>query len=58
MKKSLIKAPKLKRGFAVMSAEQKSEIARKGGLKVSKNRKHMAEIGSLGGANSHRGAKK
>lgn len=58
MKNSRIKAPKLKRGFAVMSPEQKSEIARMGGLKVSKNRKHMANIGRVGGERSHQGDKK
>jgi uncharacterized protein len=45
---------KSRRGFAAMSAEQQLEIARKGGLTVSRNRKHMANIGRLGGEHSHR----
>lgn len=48
---------KLKRGFAVMSQEQRSRIASLGGLAVSKGSKgkiHMARIGSIGGTISAR----
>jgi general stress protein YciG len=45
---------KQKRGFAVMSPDQKSEIARQGGLAVSRNSRHMADIGRLGGEASAR----
>lgn len=38
-----------KRGFAALSKEQRTEIARKGGKAVSENKAHMAEIGSKGG---------
>lgn len=37
------------RGFASMDAEQQRAIARKGGVAVSENRAHMAEIGRKGG---------
>ncbi len=40
------------RGFASMDREQQRAIARKGGLAVSQNRQHMAEIGRKGGENS------
>lgn len=50
-------APKLKRGFAVMSKEKRSAIAALGGITVSRNRRHMVEIGRLGGAKSHKGDK-
>lgn len=46
---------KSRRGFAAMSSEQQREIARKGGLTVSRNRRHMAEIGRVGGEHSHGG---
>lgn len=46
---------KSRRGFAAMSAEQQREIARKGGLTVSRNRRHMADIGRIGGEHSHGG---
>ena len=46
---------KSRRGFAAMSSEQQKEIARKGGLTVSRNRRHMAEIGRVGGEHSHGG---
>ncbi len=46
---------KSRRGFAAMSSEQQREIARKGGLTVSRNRRHMAEIGRIGGEHSHGG---
>ena len=44
-----------RRGFAAMSPEQQREIARKGGLTVSRNRRHMADIGRIGGEHSHGG---
>lgn len=37
------------RGFAAMSGDAQREIARKGGVAVSKDRQHMAEIGRKGG---------
>ena len=40
------------KGFASMDREQQRAIARKGGLAVSQNRQHMAEIGRKGGENS------
>jgi uncharacterized protein len=46
---------KSRRGFAAMSSEQQREIARKGGLTVSRNRRHMADIGRIGGEHSHGG---
>jgi general stress protein YciG len=46
---------KSRRGFAAMSADQQREIARKGGLTVSRNRRHMADIGRIGGEHSHGG---
>lgn len=49
--------PKL-RGFAAMSAEQKRRIASMGGKMVSKNRKHMAAIGAVGGAAPHKASRK
>lgn len=44
-----------KRGFAAMSPEQRTRIARMGGETISRNRAHMAEIGMVGGHNSHGG---
>ena len=35
-----------------MDKEKQREIARKGGLTLSRNRQHMAEIGSKGGEKS------
>jgi len=49
------RAKKSHRGFAAMSAEQQRSIARKGGLTVSRNRRHMADIGRVGGEHSHGG---
>lgn len=43
---------RVKRGFAVMSAEDRKRIATMGGNKIAKNRKHMANIGRVGGKNS------
>src|SRR3974377_93774 len=37
------------RGTAAMDQETRKEVARKGGLAVSRNRQHMAEIGRKGG---------
>lgn len=37
------------RGTAAMDPETRREVARKGGLAVSRNRQHMAEIGRKGG---------
>ena len=37
------------RGTAAMDPETRHEVARKGGLAVSKNKQHMAEIGRKGG---------
>jgi general stress protein YciG len=37
------------RGTAAMDAQTRQEVARKGGLAVSRNRQHMAEIGRKGG---------
>ena len=37
------------RGTAAMDPETRQEVARKGGLAVSRNRQHMAEIGKKGG---------
>lgn len=41
------------RGFASMDPELQRRIASKGGEAVSRDRKHMAEIGRKGGENSH-----
>lgn len=38
-----------KRGFASMDPNKRREIARKGGLSVSRNKEHMASIGRKGG---------
>ena len=46
------KNEKQQRGFAVMDPELTKEIARKGGLSVSRNTAHMSEIGKRGGAKS------
>jgi len=55
MQKTLIvrRVKKSRRGFAAMSPELQHEIARKGGLAVSRNRRHMADIGRIGGEHSH-----
>ncbi len=37
------------RGTAAMDPDTRKEVARKGGLAVSRNREHMAEIGRKGG---------
>jgi general stress protein YciG len=37
------------RGTAAMDPDTRQEVARKGGLAVSRNRQHMAEIGRKGG---------
>ncbi|MEK6705349.1 MAG: hypothetical protein AABZ06_06130 [Bdellovibrionota bacterium] len=38
-----------KRGTAAMDESTRKEVARKGGLAVSRNREHMAQIGKKGG---------
>ena len=43
-----------RQGFASLDPIVQKEIARKGGLKLSANRAHMAEIGRRGGLASHR----
>lgn len=58
MKKELtesIKKLKARKGFAVMSKEARTRIARLGGKATSKDRRFMAAIGRLGGMNSHKG---
>ena len=37
------------RGTAAMDPKTRQEVARKGGIAVSRNRQHMAEIGRKGG---------
>jgi general stress protein YciG len=37
------------RGTAAMDPQTRQEVARKGGLAVSRNKEHMAEIGRKGG---------
>lgn len=44
-----IETPRRPRGTAAMAPEVRKEVARKGGLAVSRNRQHMAEIGRKGG---------
>jgi len=46
-----------RRGFAAMDPKLQRRIARQGGRTVSRDRKHMAEIGRIGGGRSH-GAKR
>lgn len=48
MNKTKRKYPK--RGFGSMKRKDVLRIARMGGYAVSKNRKHMAFIGAIGGA--------
>jgi uncharacterized protein len=59
VQKEQIDTPKKKRGFASMSPEKRSEIARKGGISAHKmgrahkyNREEAAEAGRKGGAAS------
>ena len=40
---------KQQKGFAIMTAAKRHEIATLGGLAVSKDRLHMAELGRIGG---------
>lgn len=42
------------RGFAAMKKADVLRIASMGGKTVSQNSRHMAKIGSIGGANSHK----
>lgn len=37
------------RGTAAMDPETRKKVARMGGLTISKNRKHMSELGKRGG---------
>ena len=50
---------KQRRGFAVMSEENKKRIAKLGGLKVRRKygKTYFAKIGKIGGANSRGGRK-
>jgi len=41
--------PQGARGTAAMDPSTRKEVARKGGMAVSRNRQHMAEIGRKGG---------
>lgn len=41
------------RGLAAADPETRARVASAGGLKVSQDRKHMSEIGRLGGQHSH-----
>ena len=43
------------RGFAAMDSTMQRQIASLGGWAVSRNRKHMAAIGRIGGQHSHQG---
>ena len=45
------------RGFAAMKPEDVLRICTMGGRTVSRNRKHMAEIGAIGGAMPRKMAK-
>lgn len=42
---------KMRKGFAVMTKAERIRIATMGGEAVSKNTRHMAEIGKVGGRN-------
>jgi general stress protein YciG len=42
----------VKQGTAALPLEQRLALAKKGGLAVSQNRAHMAEIGRKGGVKS------
>lgn len=46
MENAQVKKP---RGTAAMSPEIREEVARKGGLTVSRNKQHMSAIGRKGG---------
>lgn len=45
----VVKPHKSNRGFASLSTERRSEIARLGGLAVSRDPEHMRNIGRIGG---------
>lgn len=49
MKPKLPKTKKRRCGFACMTVEQRTKIARKGGESIAKRRGHMAKIGRVGG---------
>ena len=51
--KGSMRKRKAKRGFAAMSPALQLRIATLGALTVSSNRRHMAEIGRIGGTHSH-----
>lgn len=55
--KKPIETPKARRGFALMSAKEKTRIAKKGGKAVFKKygRQHFVDIGMDGGKQSHKG---
>jgi len=40
-----------------MSPETQRQLAREGGLTVSRDRRHMADIGRVGGRRSHSGGR-
>ena len=42
------------RGLASADPQTRARVASAGGLKVSQDRKHMSEIGRLGGQHSHK----
>lgn len=42
------------RGLAAADPQTRARVASAGGLKVSQDRKHMSEIGRLGGQHSHK----
>lgn len=48
------KPAKKKSGLAAVSPAERTRICRLGGLAVSKDRKRMKRIGTLGGKNSHK----
>lgn len=48
---------KLRRGFACMTPEKRAEIARMGGLTISRNRRHMCAIGRVGGSSRQKNYK-
>ena len=49
--------PKSKRGLASADEQTRQRVAREGGTTVSRDRKHMSEIGRKGGENSHGGGR-
>lgn len=47
--KKTIEKPKQRKGFAVIEPALQRKIASMGGRAVSKDRRHMADIGRIGG---------